>query len=287
MRLSVITDEISMDLAHAVDVMKEYGCAAAELRTVWDTNIADMSDEQVDKARKTLDEKQMPVCCLSTPLYKCDLPGQVGGAAGMTHQASGRAPEQQMEVLERCTKLARLFGTKYIRIFSYWKHGDLTCQIEDAIAEGISDGVKYAEDSDVVLLMENEHACYLGTGRDTARMLARFNSPALRAVWDPGNAFMAGEKAFPDGYETIRNYVDHVHVKDAELLASGKRRFILVGEGEIGYKEQFEALRSDGYNGCISLETHYAPFAGTKEQSSRLCLQALNVLLALDGGSSS
>ncbi|GAG29536.1 unnamed protein product, partial [marine sediment metagenome] len=161
-----------------------------------------------------------------------------------------------------------------------WKRGDLTPAIEDGIAEGIADAVKYAEDNDVVLCMENEHACYLGTGTETARLLGRFNSPALRAVWDPGNAFMAGEKAFPDGYRAIRNFIDHVHVKDAELLVAGTKRFVVIGEGEIGYNAQFQALKSDGYEDYISLETHYTPFAGTKEQGSRLCLQALNKLLA-------
>jgi hypothetical protein len=114
---------------------------------------------------------------------------------------------------------------------------------------------------------------------ETARFLARVNSPALQAVWDPGNAFFADETAYPNGYSAIRNYVKHVHVKDAEQLASGRKRFIVVGEGEIDYKAQFAALKADGYKGHLSLETHYRPFAGTPEQGSRLCLQGMNAIL--------
>jgi sugar phosphate isomerase/epimerase len=279
MRLSVITDEISMDFAHALEVMKQYNCTGAELRSLWDINIADLSQEQLDWARKLLDKSGLECCCIASPLYKCELPGSSSGELGQTHQAKERGPEDQMDLLKHCAKVAKMFGTKNIRIFSYWRRGSLTPDIADAIEAGLSDAVKFAEDNDVVLLMENEHACYLGTGVETAEFLARFNSPALRAVWDPGNAFFAGENPFPDGYEAIRNYIAHVHVKDAESLASGKKRFVVVGDGEIDYKAQFDALKADGYTGYISLETHYKPFAGTKEQGSVLCLQALNELL--------
>lgn len=280
MLLSAITDEISMDLAHALDVMSEYGCKAVELRSMWSTNISDLSDEQVDEARKILDDRQMSVCCLASPLFKCELQKDLIAETGRMHLATERTPEQQMELLARCARLAKVFGTRYIRCFSFWRRGQLTPEIEDAVAYSISDAVKYAEDNDVVLLMENEHDCYLGTGAETARMLSRFESPALRAVWDPGNAFFAGEIPYPDGYEAIRNYVAHVHVKDAELLASGRKKFVIVGDGEIDYAGQFAALKADGYTGYISLETHYRPFGGTPEQASRLCLQSLNKLLA-------
>lgn len=281
MQLSVITDEISPDLAAALDVMKEYDCTGAELRVLWGTNIADISDEQADDARRILDQKRMAVVGLASPLFKCEL-GEQSGDLGRMHGASQRTAQQQMEVLARCSALAKRFGTNYIRIFSYWKRGPLTPEIEDAIAAGISDAVKYAEDTGVVLLMENEHDTYLGTGVETARFLSRFDSPALKAVWDPGNAFYVpdSEPPFPDGYAALRNHIAHVHVKDAELLASGKRRFVVVGEGEIGYEDQIAALKADGYTGFISLETHYKPFAGTQEQGSRLCLQSLRKLLS-------
>jgi len=232
MRLSVITDEISMDFAHALEVMKQYNCTGAELRSLWDINIADLSQEQLDWARKLLDKSGLECCCIASPLYKCELPGSGSGELGRTHQAKERGPEDQMDLLKHCAKVAKMFGTRNIRIFSYWRRGSLTPEIADAIEAGLSDAVKFAEDNDVILLMENEHACYLGTGVETAEFLGRFNSPALRAVWDPGNAFFAGENPFPDGYEAIRNYVAHVHVKDAELLASGKKRFLVVGDGD-------------------------------------------------------
>lgn len=280
MRLSVITDEISMDLGHALGVMKEYGCTGAEIRSLWGTNIGDLTDEQADTALRLLEEAELEVCCLASPLFKCELVGIESGQAGNTHQASERTAQEQMELLKRLEKRAKQFGTRNIRTFAYWRRGELTPQIEDQIEIGMRDAVKYAEDHDLVLLMENEHDCYLGTGVETAEFLSRFNSPALRACWDPGNAFFAGEIPYPGGYEAIKPYVEHVHIKDAELLASGKYRFIVVGEGEVDYKGHLAALKADGYSGYLSIETHYKPFGGTAEQGTRMSLQGLLKLLS-------
>jgi sugar phosphate isomerase/epimerase len=280
MRLSVITDEMSMDLAHALDAMKEYGCTGAEIRSLWGTNIGDLTDGQTDEALKLLEEAEMEVCCLASPLFKCELGGGDSADAGNVHQATARTAIEQMELLKRLHGRAKQFGTNYVRTFAYWRRGELTPAIEDAIVAGMADAVKYAEDNDIVLLMENEHDCYLGTGVETAKFLARVNSPALQACWDPGNAYFAGEKPFPDGYKAIRNFVKHVHVKDAELLASGKHRFIVIGEGEVDYKGHLAALKADGYKGYLSVETHYKPYGGTAEQGTRLALQGLLKVLS-------
>lgn len=280
MRLSVITDEISMDLGHALDVMKEYGCTGAEIRSVWGANIGDLTDEQADEVLKLVNAAGMEVCCLASPLFKCELGDGSDNKVGNTHQASERTAQEQMDLLKRLHKRANQFGTRFVRTFAYWRRGDVTPQIEDAIIAGMSDAIKYAEDNDLVLLMENEHSCYLSTGAETAKFLSRVNSPALRACWDPGNGFFAGESPFPEGYNAIRNFVEHVHVKDAELLASGKYRFIVAGEGEIDFKGQFAALKADGYKGYLSVETHYKPYGGNAEQGTRLSLQGLIKLLS-------
>ncbi len=280
MRLSVITDEISMDLDHALGVMKEYGCTGAEIRSLWGTNIGDLTDEQTDQALKLLDEAGFEVSCLASPLFKCELPGVGGDSVGNTHQATERTAQEQMDLLKRLHKRANQFGTRFIRTFAYWRRAPLTAEIEDKIAAGMADAIKYAEDNDLMLLLENEHACYFGPGVECASFIARINSPALKGCWDPGNAFFAGEQAFPVGYEAMKPYVEHVHIKDAELLASGKYRFIVVGEGEVNYKDHLAALKADGYKGYLSMETHYKPFGGTAEQGTRMALQGLVKLLS-------
>ena len=46
----------------------------------------------------------------------------------------------------------------------------------------------------VTIGLENEHACNIATGAETARVLAALDHPNLKVVWDPANALVSGEK---------------------------------------------------------------------------------------------
>ena len=277
MKLSVITDEISMDFEHALDIMQEYGCEGAELRSLWGTNIVDLSDDQIERAKRALDARGMAVSCIASPLFKCDLDETGGSAAGRTHQAQERGLGQQMDVLERCIHLCGVFDTPFIRIFAFWRRGDLADNIEKEIIRIFEEPAARAEKANVVLGLENEHSCYLGTGGEIARVIEAVNSPGLRAVWDPGNAFCAGEVPYPDGYEAVKDYIVHVHIKDA-VREDGKHKFVCIGDGELDYDGQLRALVADGYDGYLSLETHYKP-GGVSEDGSRQCLASLKEML--------
>lgn len=277
MKLSVITDEISMDFEHALDVMLEYGAKGAELRSLWGTNIVDLPDDQIERAKKALDDRGMVVSCIASPLFKCDLWETEGSAVGRTHQAQDRGLSQQIAVLERCIHLSGVFETPFIRIFAFWKRGDLTDNTEKEIISVFEDPAVRAEKADVILALENEHSCYLGTGSEIARVIKAVNSPGLRAVWDPGNAFCAGEVPYPDGYEAVRDYIVHVHIKDV-VWENDKPKFVCIGDGNIDYDGQLRALIADGYDGYLSLETHYRP-GGISEEGSRQCLASLKEML--------
>jgi sugar phosphate isomerase/epimerase len=275
-KLSVITDEISLDLAHALDVMREFGVHGAELRGIWDANVADLPAEKVKEAKALLDNNGFTVSAIASPFFKCNLTDNEAGETGSTHLAATRSLGDQIALLERCIELAVTFDTRIIRVFAFWKRGLLTQEIEDRIVEAFAEPVKMAEDRGMILALENEHDCYLGGAVETARVLSRVNSPALKAVWDPGNAFFTGENAFPTGYEAIRYYIAHVHVKDALRRPDGQDEFVVVGDGVIDYRAQFAALKSDGYRGYLSLETHCKP----GEEASRRSLAAIKHMLA-------
>ncbi|HLJ55897.1 MAG TPA: sugar phosphate isomerase/epimerase family protein [Chthonomonadaceae bacterium] len=294
MRLSAITDEISQDFEHALDVLGEYGARGAELRGLWGVNIADLTDGQADRAKEALTQRGMSVAALSTPFFKCDLDmgaENAGEAAGRMHLATPRGLPQQMDMLRRCIDLARHFDTSIIRVFSFWRKAPLTPDLEEQIVEAFREPVEIASRAGVTLGLENEHACYIGTGAEAARIAAQVASPNFKIVWDPGNAYYAGETPFPAGYKEAKPWVVHVHVKDAVTITTPDRgpqpRWCVVGDGEIDYVGQFAALQASGYTGWISLETHYVPETGsgpdgkgTPEDGSRPCLAALQRMLA-------
>jgi sugar phosphate isomerase/epimerase len=278
-RAAVITDEITQEFERALDVMLEYGVRDAELRGLWGTNVMELSSEQVQRAKQALDERGMRVCGIASPLYKCKLAETEEAAQGRLHLGVERTRDEQLAVLERAIERARYFGTDLIRIFSFWRQGEMTDAVFAEIIEGLRPGVKLAESAGVVLGLENEHACFIGTGAEAARAVEAVASPALKAIWDPGNAYFAGEQPFPAGYEAVKPYVVHVHIKDAVRSPDGSPQWTVVGEGEIDYRAHAAAQVADGFEGIWSLETHYKAPSGSTEESSRQCLAGMLAVL--------
>lgn len=279
MKLSVITDEISMDFAHALDVMSEYNVQGAELRGLWGKNLMDLDDDGVQRAIKIIKEKGAVVSCIASPLYKCDLNADVTVGSGNTHFAKDRTHKEQLELLEHAIRLADKFDTRLVRVFSFWRKSELTPEIEDRIIEELSGAVEIAEKNGIVLALENEPACYLGSGEETARVLRKINSPYLGAIWDPGNAYCMGEVPYPDGYEAIKDFIVHIHLKDVVGSDEKTYGFVTIGDGRIDYQGQFRTLKNDGYKGWMSLETHFMADGSDAETGSSRCLAVLNEML--------
>ena len=247
------------------------------MRGGWGVNLADADDVVVKNIVSTIKAHGMKVVGIATPVFKCDLPNVIvagsESSTGMMHGAQTHGFKDQIEILHRCIEAAVALDTKLIRVFTFWKKTELTPAIEDAIVEAFREPARIAEAAGITLLVENEHACFTGTGVETARVLARINSPAVRSVWDPGNAQMALEVPFPVGYNAIKEYIAHVHIKDVDK----NQQWTVVGAGVIDWKGQLAALKADGYNGYLSLETHYSG-GGDPETSSRQCLAGLKKL---------
>ena len=184
MQLAAITDEISQEFEYALDVMLEYGATGAELRGLWGTNIADITDAQADRAKLELKSRGMTVCSLASPFFKCDLEvgtENSGEAAGRMHLATPRGMEKQTEMLHRCLRLAHFFETDLIRVFSFWRKAAYTPEIEARSVELLAEAAEIAGNEGVILGLENEHACYIGTGVE-AGMLRRL-STLLISKW--------------------------------------------------------------------------------------------------------
>jgi sugar phosphate isomerase/epimerase len=130
----------------------------------------------------------------------------------------------------------------------------------------------------MIIGLENEHACNVGTGAEAARLLELVDHPALQIVWDPANASILGERPFPDGYgQLAADRIAHVHAKDCRV-ADHKPTWGPLGEMDVDWRGQIAALQRDGYGGWISLETHWTGPSGDKFEASVICgnnLQAL------------
>ena len=176
----------------------------------------------------------------------------------------------QPRLTARALEIAGRTGARIIRVFSYWR----TVEPEvcfDRIVEALRDLADHAAPHDVIIGLENEHACNIATGAETARVLAALDHPNLKVVWDPANAVVSGEKAFPAGYGKLPvSRIQHVHAKDC-TMDGHKPLWCPIGDGVVGWRGQVDALVRDGYKGWLSLETHWEGPGGKKLKASMIC----------------
>lgn len=272
MRLSVITDEISQDLEHALRICEDLGVETVELRAVGGANVVSHDRSRLERIKGALDDGGFGVCAISSPFLKCHLRGG-GGPQGDTHFAGLASREEQWEVLERSLEVARLLGAPLVRAFSFWRVEDPT-EVREEVAEVLAEAARRTEAAGLKLGLENEHTCNVGTGAEVGWILGRVADPSLGVIWDPGNEAMLGSIPFPEGYTSVRGRVTHVHLKDVD----GQGRWTTVGTGTIDYPGQLLALAEDGYEGVLSLETHYETPDSGPEGATRESVAALRAL---------
>src|SRR5262252_4280188 len=280
-KLSVITDEISQDLGHALEVAaKEFSLGFVELRGLWNKNIVNLDAKEVGEAKALLAKYDLQVTDIASPLFKVDWPGAPKSKyspAGSAYNASFTF-DQQDEVLERATAMARAFGTNKVRMFDFWRL-ESDKPYRDAMDAKLREFSDKAAKNNIILILENEYECNSGTGAEAARTLAAVPNKNFMINWDPGNAAALGETAFPDGYAKVpKERIGHMHLKDVQKKPDGTFGWAAMGKGIIDYAEQFRALLRDGYRGTMSLETHWTG-GGTQEESTRISMAGTKELL--------
>jgi L-ribulose-5-phosphate 3-epimerase len=281
--LAFITDEFCQDFERAARTAVELGYQGLEVRTLWDHNIVDLPDVRVREAREIADRAGLRILSVASPVFKCTHPE--GGAIDHRFEQdafhSAHQFRDQPRILARALEVAEMLGAKMVRVFSFWR----TLQPERLfghIVESLAGAIDTAAPRGIWIGLENEHACNIATAAEVAPVLRTLPEPRFGLVWDPGNSYMAGETPYPDGYALLpAARILHVHVKDGVRNSTGDRvLWGRVGEGEVRWPDQVAALSRDGYQGALSLETHWGGPDGNKEEGSRICARLLKDLVS-------
>ena len=278
-RVSVINDEISQDFGHVCEVAShEFGMGWIELRGMWKKNIVNLDEKEVAEARSLIEKYQLRVTDIASPLFKTDWPGAPKSKYSEAKNFNAAFDwKQQDDVLERAIEMAKAFSTDRVRCFDFWRLED-QAPYRAAINDKLREAAEKAAKKNIILVLENEHACNTATGAEAAKVLSAVQSPAFMLNWDPGNAVLQGEIPFPDGYKLLpKDRIGHCHCKDAVKKGS-KYDWAPMGGGLIDWVGQFRALKADGYRLAVSLETHWNG-GGSPEESSRKSWAGMKKLL--------
>jgi len=270
-RLSAITDEISQDLDVALRVCDSLGVETVEVRTVGDTNIVDHDPAAVRRIGAAIRAGGFRCTVVDTPFLK-------------TAAARADVPDAEWARLQRGIEAATTFEATTLRVFSGARPGASQVAPPNGAARWAADvlgrAADLARDAGLRVAMEIEWECLVGTGLEARAVLDAVADGDIGVVWDPGNeARLAGAAPDPDGYAAVRDRIVHVHVKDVD----GAGQWTRVGDGIVDWHAELRRLAADGYDGLLSLETHYRDPTGGLAAATRECADALRELAARDG----
>lgn len=275
-KLGIITDELTDKLEEALVFISSYKLHWCELRELWGKNLMNSPQSDLDRAKQLIQQHKLEVSDIGSPIFKWNLPQMPALPGEKRDEFKASFTEQDADrLLDKSFKLAHFFGTQKVRIFAYWRVKDPE-KAYPYVRDRLAKAAERAAKDDIVLVLENEMTCNVGTGEELGRILKDVNSPHLRGNWDPGNAATLGETPYPDGYEAVKGLFAHMHAKDVRKdPKTGKYRWAPVGGGMIDWKGQIKALREAKYDGTLSLETHYRRPDGNKVESTRESLEGL------------
>ena len=280
-KLGTITDGISRDFEYALDTMVETGLEYVELQYLWEKQVGDLTDADIERVKALIEARNLKVSCISHHnLTALPVDTAVDDPAYRAH----------ITTLQRCIDVAQALGTNLVRIFSFRKEMVLF-GAEPIISEGawatlldkLEEPLRIADAAGITLVIETAISGNVTSAHLAKKLIDELGTPHLKVLWDPCSSLYCTEIPYPDGYEAIREHIAHVHLKDGVVnLPAATFDFCAMRQGQMDpyYNDIVDALKRDGYDGAISLESVYTPVDGTREDGFR---ESLPVFMELMG----
>jgi sugar phosphate isomerase/epimerase len=240
--LSAFADEIGPDPQQQIDILKQCGVRHIELRSIVSKNVLDLTDSQVADFKSLLDRHGFKLSAIGSPIGKIKIDEPF---------------EPHRKRFQRAIELCKVFGTRNIRIFSYYlpEGGDWDNWRRD-VMDRMWEKAKLAERAGVRLLHENEHAIY---GESPAHVIdlmetvrEQINPETFAAIYDPANYVYGGHDPW-QAWQMTKEWTVHFHIKD---WVRGEKQARLPGDGHGRIRDVMADAVARKYDGFATLEPH-------------------------------
>ena len=247
--LSAFADEIDPNLGQQMDVLLSHGIRHLDLRGIDNINVSKFTSAQAKEYHQQMQDRGVRVACIGSPIGKIRIDEPFG---------------PHLDLLKHCCDLARLFGTPYVRIFSFYppvggKIADHRAQVMDQMQAMVA----AAEAVKVTLLHENEADIYGEQPAGVKDLFATIKSPYFKGIFDPANFVYAGIRPLEDGWQQgLAELTHYFHIKDAR---PGEKTCCPAGTGKGQIPEILADAKRRGFDGFLTIEPHMAhagQFAG-------------------------
>jgi sugar phosphate isomerase/epimerase len=235
-RLCAFSDEAGSSLKEQIIALKRNNISLMELRSIDKKNVADFSLEEAASYQRELEENNIQVWSIGSPL------GKVGIDVNF---------EEYLRKVEHVCKIAQIFKTNKIRMFSFFKAFDE----EEKVYEYLHKMIEVAQRYNVDLYHENEKDIF-GDIADRVEKIMK-NVSGLKYIYDPANYLQCNELAI-NTLNKFHGTTDYFHIKDV-IVETGQLVPAGYGDGMIE-----ELLRRISDDKTLTLEPHLSVFDAYK-----------------------
>lgn len=243
-KLSFITDEATQNFEEAVLLAKTNGLDGMELRSIENRGIEEIPTMVLKTWKKRMEEEGLEISNIAGSFLKCVY--------------SEKCMKPELDKLQRLCDAADVFSCRTIRGFCFLapEKGAIEPQ---HLVPWFDRAAQILKNRGKKLLLEADPSVNTSNHRRLAELLKLLDPMLFGAIYDPGNDLFdpLGEKPFPEGYEAVRPYLQHIHIKDAVYDRNLEPVCVAPGNGLVGYRNLLKRLKEDSYNGWLSLEPHY------------------------------
>lgn len=235
LKLCAFADEASVNLEGQIEALKRNGISLLEIRGVDGENIKDISYEKIKQIRTRLDENDIKVWSLGSPVGKFKTDDNF---------------KKQLDDFKRLCEYAQILGCQRMRMFSFFTKD------EKASFSCLEQFCKAAPE-EIILCHENEKGIFGDDFESCLKIHKEF--PRIKAVFDPAN-YVQCDVDTKKAWDAISPYVDYMHIKDALK----DKRVVPAGYG-IGNVEYLVKKYKEQGGEVLTLEPHLMEFYGLKD----------------------
>jgi L-ribulose-5-phosphate 3-epimerase len=280
----VITDEIDQDFARACRVAQELAMSYVEIHTLWEKNVDELTTAELDEVARLLDQHELRTHLVCGLLFR---PFSLADVELATLEQHPRFQEHMVK-LERFIRVAQRLKAPYIRTFGFTRDvgganpsprspdgGGIDDETLAKIAKGLRIACERVAEEGLGLALENARSLYANTGGNQRRVLDAVQHPSLKIIWDPANAFVAGEDPAV-GFAQVQGHIVDLHCKDATVVdeATGLTAWARIGHGGTDWATQLRLVEPEPVN-VLTIETHWHPAGQDRAENTRQTLASL------------
>ena len=241
---SAFADEAGSTLAEQISALKGNGISFIEPRNIENKSIMEYSNEELYEIKATLDKNGIKVGSFGSPIGKYPIEDDF---------------DSYIAKVKRAVEIAKIFDTKYIRMFSFFVKQDELAKHREEVIKRLRAMVAIANESGITLCHENESEIYGQMPSEVRDILSSVEG--LGGIFDPANYRMNNADPIEGIDATMVNF-KYMHIKDTifesqMIVPAGE------GEGKIGEVIDIINEKVDG-DVYLTLEPHLHTFDAYK-----------------------